>query len=121
MSTFDLNTLGHNPVGRVDSRDFGFRGYPPVRGRSPPYNGQPHPVAWRPDQPEKRDGARSEWPDVGDSLPLAGQEQGSDGQPDQERRPQQGVVGYAEERSRKSCVLDSPAAKHAVRHALRTT
>ena len=120
MSTFDLNTLGHNPVGRVDSRDFGFREYLPIRGRSPPYNGQPHPVARRPDQPEKRDDAHSEWPDVGDSLPLVGQDQGSDEQPDHESRPQQGAVGYVEERSRKSCVLDSPAAKHEVKHVLRT-
>jgi hypothetical protein len=30
-------------------------------------------------------------------------------------------VGYAGERIRKRCVLDSPVAKHAVRHVIRTT
>ena len=123
LTVLYLNTLRHNPLGRIGSKGFGFRGYLPLRGRSPLYNGQPYPVAWKPDQPEKRDGARSEWPDVGDPQPLVDQdqEQGSDELPDQERRPQQGAVGYAEECSRESRVLDSPAVKRAVRHALRKT
>src|SRR5437660_2220528 len=105
-SNLYFNIVRHNPLGGGSSRDFGFREYLPFGGRSPPYNGQPHPVAWRRGQPEKRDCARSEWPDVGDSLLLVGQEQGSDEQPGRERRPRQSAVGYAGERIRKHCVLD---------------
>lgn len=72
-------------------------------------------------QPEKRDCARSEWPDVVDSLQLVGQEQGSDKQAGRESRPRQSAVGYPGERIQKRCVPDSPVAKHAVRHVLRTT
>jgi hypothetical protein len=61
-----------------------------------------------------RGGADNDRRVVGDFPPLlggAGQGWGSDEQTDQQRRPEQGLVRCAEERSQRGYVLDSPTVK----------
>ena len=96
------------------SKNVDLREYPPIRERSPPCKDQQRLAPWRPDRRENSGDARSDRPGFADFLLLA-EEWGSGRQTDHQGQPDQGTVGYAEERSQRRHVLGYPVAKHLIR------